>query len=473
MVDKKNKKMNLSASPRITGETFFKYATCPSWVYWDVHGNPEEKAELSDFQKKIMEEGLLHEKEVIAEKDFVEVEIGDLDEAAAHTLELMKKGKNIYHGVLMDGNWVGIPDYLEAVKGDSRLGSHFYLPYDIKSSKKLEDVHRFQLTFYALLLEKIQGVKPRTGHVINADKEVLSFEIEEFLEKFHLSLQDVERIMAGEKPLPFLTGSCKQSPWFSSCEKEAIACDDVSLIYKMTKKEWKKLKDAGVHTVADLVKADIRELKRKTTGISIGRLEVIKRQADSLQSKRPIVVEKPILPKSKVEFFFDIEGDPLRHLEYLFGVLVVEDGKANYLPFVADRPEDEEKAWHAFTEFIDKSGNAPIYHYGAYEKQVINRLAERYGISSDARAKLEKNMFDLMKICGKSIIFPIYFYSLKDIAKNLGFAWRNKKASGMQSIIWYDQWVSKGDKSALKDVIEYNEDDVRATLHLKKWLDSL
>lgn len=473
MIGKKVRESKKTAPSHITGETFFKYATCPAWVYWDLYGNPKDRKEISDFQKKIMQEGLLHEKEVISKKKFTEVKIGDLEEAFVKTLELMKKGENIYHGVLIDGNWTGIPDFLEAVKGESDLGNHYYIPYDIKSSKKLEDVHKFQLTFYALLLEKIQGVRPEHGHIINADQEVLSFEIEEFVEKFELTLEDVERIFSGEKPAPFLTGSCKQSPWFETCKKEARVCDDVSLIYKITKKEWKKLKDAGIRTASDLVKADIRELKKTTTGISIGRLETIKIQAEALQAERPVIIDRPKFPKADKEIYFDIEGDPLRHLEYLFGLLVISSGKEEYVPILAEKPENEGKAWKEFVKFIEDAGDAPIYHYGFYERQVITRLGNRYGISDLARERLETNMIDLMKYCGKAVIFPVYFYSLKDIAKYLGFRWRNAKASGMQSIIWYDNWLEKGDKQALLDVIEYNEDDVKATLCLKQWFQNL
>lgn len=458
--------------PRITGETFFRYVTCPSWVYWDIYGNPEDKKELSDFQKKIIEEGVLHEEEVIKKKQFAEVKVkeADLDEAAAETLELMKKGENIYHGVLIDGNWVGIPDFLEAVSGKSKLGNHYYIPYDIKSSKKLEDAHKFQLTFYALLLERIQGVMPERGHIINAEEEVLSFDIEEFREKFDLTLAEIEKIMAGSKPPPFLTGSCKDSPWFELCKKEAIACDDISLIYKITKKEWKKLKEAGIETIFDLVKADLRELKNKTAGITTSRLQVMASQAQSLESGKPILIGKPKFRDNKIEAFFDIEGDPLRRLEYLFGVLVIKDGKEKYYSFTAEKPEDEERAWKEFLKFAETLEGVPIYHYGSYEKQVITRLGGKYGISEEAKKILDENLIDLMKICGKSVVFPVYFYSLKDIAKFLGFKWRNAKASGIQSIIWYDQWIEKGDQKALSLIIEYNEDDVRATWYLKKWL---
>jgi len=41
----------------------------------------------------------------------------------------------------------------------------------------------------------------------------------------------------------------------------------------------------------------------------------------------------------------------------------------------------------------------------------------------------------------------------------------------VQCIYWYDQWLETGDRTFLGDVIQrYNEDDCRATRHIKDWL---
>lgn len=81
-------------------------------------------------------------------------------------------------------------------------------------------------------------------------------------------------------------------------------------------------------------------------------------------------------------------------------------------------------------------------------------------------------MVDLRKITTSSFAFPVYFYSIKDIAKRLNFKWQHAKAGGAQSIFWYEEWLDKGDRSILQDIINYNEDDVRATEFLHNWLKS-
>ena len=58
----------------------------------------------------------------------------------------------------------------------------------------------------------------------------------------------------------------------------------------------------------------------------------------------------------------------------------------------------------------------------------------------------------------------------KDVAKYLGFAWRTADASGMDSVGWYEAWLSTGSVDDLDRIINYNEDDVRATWHVIQWL---
>jgi uncharacterized protein len=69
-----------------------------------------------------------------------------------------------------------------------------------------------------------------------------------------------------------------------------------------------------------------------------------------------------------------------------------------------------------------------------------------------------------------AVIFPLSFYSLKDIASYLGFSWRADDASGANSVIWFEKWLGSKDESLKRKILEYNEDDVRATWKLKEWL---
>ena len=40
-------------------------------------------------------------------------------------------------------------------------------------------------------------------------------------------------------------------------------------------------------------------------------------------------------------------------------------------------------------------------------------------------------------------------------------------------MFWYDQWLKAGDRAILEDIINYNEDDVRATECLLLWLKTI
>jgi len=142
---------------KLTGEHFYKFFQCPHWIWYDVYGDQTKKGKIPPLIEMIHQNGLKHEKEMIKSRKFEEIKpelFRDLDEAFLATMELMKQGKNIYHGVLMEGDWVGIPDLLEAREGKSNLGDHYYVVYDVKSGRDIRDEYKFQLVFYSLILER-------------------------------------------------------------------------------------------------------------------------------------------------------------------------------------------------------------------------------------------------------------------------------------------------------------------------------
>ncbi len=68
--------------------------------------------------------------------------------------------------------------------------------------------------------------------------------------------------------------------------------------------------------------------------------------------------------------------------------------------------------------------------------------------------------YDVVK---KATDWPTIDFSIKTLAKFLGFAWRDTHPSGAASIEWFDRWVKTGDPSIRQRILEYNEDDCIAT----------
>ena len=454
---------------RITEQTFYKYLKCPHWIMHELRDQEDVREPL---MRKLQDEGLLreHELELLKDRDYNEVELDDVDEAAQRTLELMGQGtQTIYRGALIHGHWVGRPDILERVEGKSELGDWYYVACDIKRSSHLKDEYRFQGAFYAEILEKIQNVRPVQGYVLHTNGEIEGYLIDDILVDFRLTLDKIENVLEGYEPAVFLTSACKQSPYFSECESQARECDDLSLLNRLWKSEAGSLKDAGLSTLSTLAMATDQQLS-SVSGLTSDRLKFLQQQAIAMKENRVVKLHSIELPSAQdVELVVDIESDPLRNLHYLIGVLKIKDGEQSYHSFFAKDESEVEGMWRDFISFVQKYPESPIYHYGWYETDVFRRMMEEFDASDSVREQLTSKMVDILPAFRESVIFPLPFYSLKDIAKYLGFNWRTADASGLDSVLWFHDYQATDDSAALQKIMDYNEDDVIATWHLIKW----
>lgn len=459
----------------LTSDHFYQFFQCPHWIWYDLYGDEVKKGSYPKILEMIYRDGLKHHAKIADTKAFEEIkpdQYRDIDEAFMATVEMMRQGKNIYHGVLLDEHWVGMPDLLEARKGKSNLGDHYYVAYDIKNASEVRDDYKFALAFYSLILERIQGVMPEEAYIINSKGEEHGFKVSEFLNEFHIARESIEKILDGEKPAPFLKSGCKKSPWFSLCMEESQACNDVSLIYRLSQADQKRLYENNIRTVEQFAKTQIRDLEATFEDWSYDKLMRFYNQANVLIENKPIILKKNNFPVVDTEIYFDVESDPTDNIDYLLGIVIKEKGKDPvYKAFWAESKDDEKRNWEAFLDFLHGLESFVIYHYAFYEREVFKRLSNQYGISRELSDKFLNNTIDIHKTVIDSVILPIYFYSLKDVARYAGFNWRASDAGGAESVVWYSEWRETGDSSLRQKLLNYNEDDVMATLYLKEWLE--
>ncbi len=468
---------------RITASDFFKFFHCPHWVYFDWHATSDEvrefKRDQTDEERRRQEDGVLHEKEVVeemfADEAMVEMEERpkDLEEAFQKTLKAMKEGADfIYQGTLLSDGWSGRPDILEKRMGKSGLGDWHYMPVDVKSSHTIKKYQKFQLTFYAVLLEKVQGRMPAEGAIVNIDHQRLPYRIEENIEEFREVLEKLERIRAGERPDPVLRKTCFDvGLWGDACEKIAKETDDISQLYKVNYKQLDAMRGVGIRTVTDAAEMDPEDVEVRSDGkLSLRMLERAKKQAQSLKYGTVFIREPVELPKGGLEIHFDIESSPARDMDYLYGFLIRGEAGDEYKAFVARTEDGEGEMWREFLAWIETlPEDIAVYHYAMYEHVRLGVLAERYG-GSDALDRFRERMIDLSKITSDYIVFPLYFYGLKQAAPFLGFKWSGEVKSGGASVNHFESFLETGDAKLMDALLVYNEDDVRATAVLKDWL---
>jgi hypothetical protein len=175
-------------------------------------------------------------------------------------------------------------------------------------------------------------------------------------------------------------------------------------------------------------------------------------------------VGAPELVISGTPVFIDVEGLPDRGFYYLIGLRIPEGSLILQHSLWADGPADEEKIWRSFLNIMQRIDNPVLVHYGAYETSFLKCLASRYPASANTTyvEALIKQAVNLLATIYAQIYFPTYSNGLKEVARHLGFHWSHPSASGLQALIWRQQWEETGDPLLKETITTYNKEDCEA-----------
>lgn len=476
----------------ISAQELYNLTTCAHRVYLDANGDPQDKSEVSAFVKLLWELGLQTEHEYIG--TLGDIPISDLNtmrpgDAWPETLRLMKAGVPlIYQGCLIDGPYVGRPDLLvKRDDGTSIFGPYLYEPIDITAGRgweerngkrtRFKEHYAYQMLFYRMLLERIQGAGLSVGRIINVDKEIEEFSLDAFGDKFSSALQEVEQLVAGrETSEPVLGSHCQLCPWHRRCERWVQEHSDPTNLFFVGKQKF-QLKAVGLRTVEDIAAMEVGDYLKPPTKIArMGEksLARMKERARVRVAGQPVIRQGYRFPECRREIYFDIEDDPTRGVTYLFGLLVQEAGAATFDYFLARRPEDEEATVRAFWDFLAaSSGDDVFYVYSHKERTTLRHLMDRYALDPGVFERYCAMEFDLYAdLIVDYSDWPTYSYGIKQIAKLIGFKWRDPDPSGANSIAWYNQYLADpSNESPLRRILRYNEDDCRAMVAIKRYFE--
>ena len=476
-----------------TDDMLFHYQRCRRRVYLNSYGDATLKDPPSDYFVKLRQDSAEHRQNVLTEFGTLSRPVyspGDWEGAAQSTLQLMREGaQTIYRGVLVAEGPNGIryrsrPDVLIKQEGESWLGHWYYVPFNIKMGKKAKPEYQLVAAFSAYVLAEMQGVWPETSWLQLKEKR-RAVDLERYVPKLQAALDDCLETSGGVLSLPeppevFISRSrCDMCPWLSHCYEEAKTQNHLSLIPGVTMARYPLLVALGLTTVEALAKvepyelADCLEVEQAVTERMVFQAQANwkDRAVPRLHTKAfPLAPED--LPSAEVELYFDIEAAPDKDLIYLHGVLVVDSHaqEETFHALLAESPAEEETAWFAFLALVDSYKDAPIYHFCPYEAQTVRRLGELYGTAGVDLDGLLERFVDIHKRVVDTVALPVESYALKHLARWMGFEWRDEDANGAQSICWYDDWLSSGDRTYLNTILRYNEDDCRATYRVKDWL---
>jgi predicted RecB family nuclease len=256
----------------------------------------------------------------------------------------------------------------------------------------------------------------------------------------------------------------------------------------------KQLEDLTAHSVVTV--ADTTKIDRRTLGLCLAGATNLAAQIDLARARvgaapayRRRGVDRVDLPRGDVEVDVDMEN--ISDGCYLWGALVTDRRGAapstRYFSFSAWDPDVARGELEAFGEFwswftaerarVHAEGatfRAYCYSRSAEEGQ-MTRIAERLGLGDEVEAFLASDDWvDLLEVVRRHLVTGRSL-GLKQTALLAGFAWRADEVGGDLATVAHDRAVDDADPTAAAEarcwILEYNEDDVRATAALREWLD--
>lgn len=466
---------------------------CPHRPSMDLFGDPAKRDEINAFVQLLWEKGTAYEHDVIGSLTLPILDLSRYSggEKKQQTLEAMKRGDPlIYSARISADGLLGDPDLLRRegdgyVAGDIKSGSGEYGEGD---STKLKKHYGVQLSLYTDILERIGYSCSRRPFIWDIHGKEVIYDLEEPQGKtnpwtvwslYQKILAQAQRIIdQPEHSVPAYSGTCKLCHWYSACLSQLEELDDLTLLPELGRAKRDVMVDT-VPTVFELANTDIEGFisGKKTIFPGVGattlqkfhnRAQLTKTEGASAYLTIPIN-----LPFSETELFFDIEVDPMRDLCYLHGFVERHNGDNTTEKYVAFFTEDvssaeEERAFRDAWQYICDKQPCIIYYYSKYERTIWRQLQSKY--PTVCTAEDIEDLFDpsqsvdlYFDVVKKATEWPTRDYSIKTLAKYLGFSWRDTHPSGAASIEWFDRWIQTGDETIKQRILDYNEDDCLAT----------
>jgi predicted RecB family nuclease len=472
----------------LTDQLLLNFQRCHRQAFLEMYGHPSVRGQANDFILKLVQDKYRFQQELMVDQVVVQPEYPrhDWEAGFAATVELMRQGTPmIRKGVLLSPKTelftlASTPDLLIRRSGVSAWGDWLYVPVDVKLSKRPKLEYQILSAFHAEVLSGVQGVASEVAWLYLREKGWYAVDLPKVIPQMEELLGDLLIMLSDRnEPEVFIARNrCSMCVWFDHCYAIAQSQNHLSLLPGVTPSRYPVLQAHQLDTAEALAQSDPIQLHTKT-GLGHEVSSKLVSQAQAFVHNQPVFLKGSLglrninpLPTAPIELYFDIEAEPSLNLVYLHGVLVIDRQRNHqqFYPFLAKQPDQEAEAWHSLVALFQRYPDAPIFHFCSYEVQTVARLAKLYGAPDRFFELLLPRFFDIHEWVTRTVSLPIESYTLKLIAKWVGFQWRNSAANGAQAICWYSEWLETGNAEVLEDIVLYNEDDCLATYQVKDWL---
>ena len=417
-------------------------------------------------------------------------------------------------------------DLLPTPDGEPRPDGQHYEVVDAKLARTAKARAVLQTAFYSQLLAELQETEPRWMHLALGNGEFVSFKVRDFAAYERQTRRRlVETLAEGPPPglYPEPVEHCAICRWTELCAGRRREDDDLSLVAGMPKGQRRALKGAGIATRRgfaattelphlDRVSRDSLDRAQAQARLQVAsedegtiRFSLLEPERDAggalVPNRGLLALPEPV----DGDLFFDIEGARYYSedgrefgLQYLFGLVDTADldeaGRPRYTPIWAFDRRGEKRAFEELVDFItERRARRPglhVYHYNHYEPTSVDHLTELHATRQEAVGRLMgrfatredevDDLFrlgvfvDLYRVVRQGLQAGVESYSIKRLEPLCGYRRQVDLREATASLIGFEAALEDGTAAGdagRRQVAGYNEDDCRATLALRDWLE--
>jgi hypothetical protein len=158
--------------------------------------------------------------------------------------------------------------------------------------------------------------------------------------------------------------------------------------------------------------------------------------------------------------YLDIEGVPDRDFHYLIGALIVSDGHETFRSFWADTQADEPDAFTQFVDTVSQLDNFQVFHFGDYDTVALKRVQPQLSDNNQLQIDMVlRKCTNVLSAIYPHVYFPTFSNSLKEIAGYLVGDSPGLRTTGLETIIWRNEWERGNDGDLKTRLVEYKKSD--------------
>lgn len=279
----------------------------------------------------------------------------------------------------------------------------------------------------------------------------------------------------------------------------ALVADPSYAVGRLDRREWIALRSCGVTSLDDLARIHtaggpdtwgrVEDYRAKVSHRTQWRSRLAAAAHCAELARRDIRIERitsgPIaLQRADIEIDLDAEFD-IGQQVFLWGARRHDrsSGKTTFHVF-ADWSDptagDLTAATASMWDWLQKQVTASeqsgrrlaVYHYHDPETRLLRAAADTGRLDrAQVDQVIDRCFVDLLPTV-RANFFGVDGLSLKRVATDAGFSWRDEDPGGLQCVQWFRASLAGGDDAeALRQrVIAYNADDLEATAVVREWL---